>query len=306
LPNVTLADWRKRITAGRLPIVVFNATLVETGQRYVLSPVKRPPLDEEPPKAHQAQDLYDLYGKQATVKSVTAARLSATFPYITPICRPYPRDGVARDNDYHVADGGYFDNEGIFTAAEWIKAILDKPDRPFDRIILIRIQPSPVALLPEEASVDSGWGFAFLGPLKTITAVRSASQLDRNDLDVRLLETAVKERRRAAVNSLRRLREEKLRGEPFGLSKLQEAQRQESVIKVEFKSITIRYEDPDQQTEGEPLDRKDRNSDVPLSWKLTDRQKSKIERAWQALRKRAKEDKGENPLKELGGYFGVQ
>ena len=48
--------------------------------------------------------------------AVTAARLSATFPFVTPTARPTQSDlGF-----YHVADGGYFDNFGALAAIQWI------------------------------------------------------------------------------------------------------------------------------------------------------------------------------------------
>lgn len=49
------------------------------------------------------------------MKVRTAARLSATFPYVTPIARHSLGIHLA-----HVADGGYFDNFGVFTAVNFL------------------------------------------------------------------------------------------------------------------------------------------------------------------------------------------
>ena len=48
----------------------------------------------------------------------TAARLSATFPYVTPIARSRPGPGVP--NGWHFADGGYYDNTGMGLAMRWL------------------------------------------------------------------------------------------------------------------------------------------------------------------------------------------
>ena len=38
-PKNTLADWRKQILDGKIPIPVFNATLVEDGRRFLITPM---------------------------------------------------------------------------------------------------------------------------------------------------------------------------------------------------------------------------------------------------------------------------
>ncbi|MBM3794020.1 MAG: hypothetical protein FJW31_08110 [Acidobacteria bacterium] len=67
------------------PAVVFNATSAETGEGLALGNV----------------DLAPLLRGHAGVAPVVAARLSASFPYVTPAPRPASGPGT------HVADGGY-------------------------------------------------------------------------------------------------------------------------------------------------------------------------------------------------------
>src|SRR5262249_58335135 len=79
-----------------------------------------------------------------------AARLSAGFPYVSPLCRA--DRGCRQDPDphrdflknAHVVDGGYVDNEGAFTVVDWVSRLLDKysgtEDRPFDRVFIVRVQ----------------------------------------------------------------------------------------------------------------------------------------------------------------------
>ena len=114
----------------------------------------------------------------------TAARLSATFPYVSPISRPDKIRGLAPSERYHVADGGYVDNEGAFTVVDWIDRLLayyrQRPlhERPFDRILVVRIQPFPIDSLPQPEL--GGPVLAAFGPARAILEVRVASQLERN------------------------------------------------------------------------------------------------------------------------------
>ncbi|WP_416671968.1 hypothetical protein [Egbenema bharatensis] len=107
----TLASWSRSIAAGTIPIPVFNATIVEDGSRLTISPIRFQEDGEQQFKDFRR--LYEAYDLRIT----TAARLSATFPYVSPICRNYPN--VPQSN-FHVADGGYFDNFGVFTAVQWL------------------------------------------------------------------------------------------------------------------------------------------------------------------------------------------
>jgi hypothetical protein len=43
-----------------------------------------------------------------------------TNPDVSPICR----DDRQIQKNYHVADGGYFDNSGFVTAVEWLMELL--------------------------------------------------------------------------------------------------------------------------------------------------------------------------------------
>src|SRR5205807_5295126 len=109
-----------------------------------------------------------------------------TFPYVSPISRPYRRAAADPDKDYHVADGGYADNEGMATVIDWISQLLlhySAPGShaawPFERILVIRIFPFPIAA-PNPAEINRGWAYALLGPAETVANVRTASQAERN------------------------------------------------------------------------------------------------------------------------------
>ncbi|MEM1437968.1 MAG: hypothetical protein AAGF61_03245 [Pseudomonadota bacterium] len=152
------------------------------------------------------------------MRAVTAARLSATFPYVTPVTRarerrddsdyengdPDPNDQLGRpdpdDKDdprevlpsWHVGDGGYFDNPGSVAVFRWIEAVREidarrggSLQRP---ILFIQINPfpaKPARSVPEEGQ---GWQAALLGPLQGMLSVRTSSQLARSDLELSMLE----------------------------------------------------------------------------------------------------------------------
>jgi hypothetical protein len=188
-----MTDWISRVRAGEMPIPIFNATIVETGQRFLASPVL---LSQEPelPPAVRPRQLFELYPGTAPLVS-TMVRLSATFPFVSPICRPAwsPSESWSASDAYHFADGGYVDNEGMITIIEYLMKLLDPiyvVDRPFDRILLVRLMPFPSSFVAP-ASLERGWFYATFGPIDAIQNVRTASQMERNELAVRLLtETA--------------------------------------------------------------------------------------------------------------------
>jgi hypothetical protein len=186
-PGARLTDWIAPIRAGEMPVPIFNATVVETGQRFLASPVlcsRQPP---NLPPAAQPRQLFDLYLGTAPLAS-TMVRLSATFPFVSPICRPERPAGAAwpESNAYHFADGGYVDNEGMITVIEWLTALLDQaylPTRTFDRILLVRLMPFPSSHVAP-AELQKGWFYSTWGPIEALQNVRTASQQERNELAV--------------------------------------------------------------------------------------------------------------------------
>lgn len=195
-PEARMTDWIARVRTGDMPIPIFNATVVETGQRFLASPVLVP-QDPALLPAIRPRQLLELYPNTAPLVS-TMVRLSATFPFVSPICRPdwSPSDSWQASAAYHFADGGYVDNEGMITIIESLMHLLDPnyvANRPFDRVLLVRLMPFPSSQAAP-ASLDRGWFYATLGPIDAIQNVRTASQMERNDLAVRLLTKAAASR----------------------------------------------------------------------------------------------------------------
>lgn len=230
LKDLRLLDWSERIRARKMPAVVFNSTLVETGQRLLFSPVIAQPAASNAAgatpfstKASDPVEFFACYSAAAehfrpNPRLVTAVRLSATFSYVSPICRPLGDDvphsvrkQLGERLTWHVADGGYADNEGILTATKWIERIIsqqrnreDAKKLPFDRVLIVRINGFPDKAR-EASSNHGGLINAFLGPVLTLGNVRVASQAERGDYEVQLLEEATRLRRAKKLQEAQQL-----------------------------------------------------------------------------------------------------
>jgi hypothetical protein len=133
LRDATLSSWGRDALALTRPALVFNATIVESGERLAISTVpKRQTLVGE-------TEFTDRY--HADIAISTAARLSATFPFVSPADRPAVVDKATRScrmasatewqsifpyggSQHHVVDGGYYENSGLVGAIEWLDEAL--------------------------------------------------------------------------------------------------------------------------------------------------------------------------------------
>lgn len=215
--DLRLLDWVQPVREGRMPAVVFNSTIVQTGQRMLISPVVTEPLPEKPEddqhckearteSVASAVEFFRRY-PHADPRVTTATRLSATFSYVSPVCRPLtahiPADlcqPLYQKYQYHMADGGYSDNEGLMTALKWIGQLVESEvDRraghksaKFDRILLVRIIPFPDTLAPDQVA-KGGLSEVIGGPLSTLGAARVASQEERGRLELALTRQSLRQ-----------------------------------------------------------------------------------------------------------------
>jgi hypothetical protein len=183
LPNRThhlsspLAEWREGILEGWRPAVVFNATVVESGERFLIGTTDLLP-------AMGRSSLRDPQFPQFAgrdVSLVTAARLSASFPYVSPAARP-DIDGT----QIHVVDGGYTDNYGMATLLTWLDEALRAPGNPVHRVLIIEIRASPPASEPPPLAWR-GWPFQTYAPISAMLNVRDTGQLPRNNEERQIL-----------------------------------------------------------------------------------------------------------------------
>jgi hypothetical protein len=175
--HANLLNWRAGVKEGRRPAVIFNSTIAETGEPLLLSNTDLAE-DEHPPRCRRFYSLYH----NTDVPVVTAVRLAATFPYVTPAARI-----VSGKPEYHMIDGGYYDNPGVSGLVEWIdeglRALRDKKELP-DHILIIQIRSFPDET-KEQTPTNRGWFFQAYAPLEGLLGVRTTAQLvrDRHQLE---------------------------------------------------------------------------------------------------------------------------
>lgn len=192
--NETLTEWRNGVKEGWRPAVIFNSTVAETGEPLAFSTTdwkqeKDPQTDKE--ILPRRRDFYHMYfGRDLRV--VTAVRLAASFPYVTPAARP---ETDQRD-DYHMIDGGYYDNYGIANLIAWLEEGLTDlqpkcqqgsggakgtpscPQTAPPRILVLQIRSFP----PDEEAkaTKKGWAFQLYAPIEGLLSVRTTAQLVRD------------------------------------------------------------------------------------------------------------------------------
>ena len=169
-----LSEWRADMVAGRKPAVLFNATASETGERIVLSPLHF--IDRN------ALTLDRIYGNESDLRTVTAARLSATFPWVTPLAKA--RGRRSPKDSFHIGDGGYYDNAGVVTLIEWARQAIELARTSGVRKMLfvnIRVSDQSPAMQNR-----AGWALETVGPILTMLNVRGSSQTSRNAVDMEL------------------------------------------------------------------------------------------------------------------------
>ena len=122
------------------------------------------------------------FGSPIDPSLVSSARLSASFPFVTPTPKVHSLAS-------HLADGGYYDNYGIGAAVEFLdRAYAGSTRSPLpQRLLMIEIRASRRA----SGSHLPVLFFQWLSPLYTMLNVRDTAQRDRNDATLALLQRAM-------------------------------------------------------------------------------------------------------------------
>ncbi|MBE9200516.1 MULTISPECIES: patatin-like phospholipase family protein [unclassified Nodularia (in: cyanobacteria)] len=264
--KTTLADWREQIFKGQIPIPIFNATLVEDGRRFLISPMTFCECNNK----NYTVDFNNLYPK-SDMNIVTAARLSASFSYISPISR----NSVDQKPNYHIADGGYFDNSGMVTMVEWLNEWLE-PNKglKIKRVLLLQINAFPEEPISEPINGDGGWLQAIIGPFLTLFSVRNTTQLSRTYTEVELLKEKFKN---------------EVVIEHFPISfpcakEFEEFKKSHSADEVKKKRKPLALFNKNKENKPDiALFNKKGEYKPPLSWKLTKKEKSAIKDGWKIL-----------------------
>lgn len=193
-PTLHMGDERmlQAVRLGLLPAPIFSTTVMETGSRIMATPIDftqtraRATLsDYLAPDAHTTIDI----------NVFTAARLSATFPYVTPAARARGEargEALSKRAGHHFIDGGYYDNYGIASLLDWLEPVLQKRreqvgDTPlrFTRVLIVQLAV-PVAINPPAEQVEGANSAKaeFLGPAIGSFKVSYNAGAERNRLEL--------------------------------------------------------------------------------------------------------------------------
>jgi hypothetical protein len=169
-----LSDWSEATRAGKMPALIINSMLVESGKPVVFSTTRFP---REPRLANRIVNFYDLYPSEYLkydIRVNTAARLSASFPYVAPASRP-DMNGPYTEG-LHFVDGGYYDNFGVVSLSAWLDEALAGAD--------VRVQVPDILILQIRHFVPpvnpggrvEGWGFQTVAPAFALFHMRDYAQ----------------------------------------------------------------------------------------------------------------------------------
>lgn len=183
-----ISDWHDRVRGGIFPAVIFNATDAATGERVLLGTTM---VDPTGPRGRRNFCVVD--NTDHDLAPETAARMSATFPFLAPAARPRPPLKHAIGTP--LVDGGYADNYGMATLMEWVFEARVRSSR-LRRVLAIQIRAAPEAaqLLPP-GGVGRSWLYQIYAPLEAMLSVWSNGQSARNDAQFELLRRAWKSAR---------------------------------------------------------------------------------------------------------------
>jgi len=144
-----------------LPALALNTTDVGTGRRRIIAPFSFPSDDA----VFLPLSNDELHGMPLS----TAAILSARFPWITPPGWYRTKEAADQpEQKNYLVDGGYFDNSGVATALDIVRAIKDLPD------VRDKIQVRLLILSrPNDRTNESFLGIEFLAPIRALLRVRA-------------------------------------------------------------------------------------------------------------------------------------
>ena len=211
----TLRRWSERareFAAGRatepFPAVLFNSTIVESGQPLAFATTQFPTnayrrtFDrgaKQYPAVESANRILRLSSgdsapaRDSGLKAVTAARLSAGFPYVSPAAPLALELNGTQVEPFHLVDGGYYDVYGLVTLSQWLDDALEEiwrtsPPDTVGVVIARGLASSDSPLLtrlrdddPAMPSLDStikyqGWRWQLTAPPSAALQARTFAQ----------------------------------------------------------------------------------------------------------------------------------
>jgi hypothetical protein len=189
ISNVSLSAWTHGVANAWRPAFLFNSTISETGEPMVFATSKLNYSEKTPEQKNKFAHRHTFFADfpERDLEVVTAARLSASFSFVTPAARPLQAGAAS-----HVVDGGYYDNYGVNSLTAWLAEALDKrapgDDKSNPRILVLQIQSFPRAQLGSPGWKT--WLYQLYAPLDALFNVRDTGQTMRDSEELRTFEEA--------------------------------------------------------------------------------------------------------------------
>jgi len=159
------------------PVLLLNSTDALTGDPVVFSNSQFPESRSSVSSDHHYVRNFHQSNQGRDVLLETAARMSASFPYVSPEARPDDPPGMPIGT--HLGDGGYFDNSGVFVLSEWLKEAVSTSSPGSKRILILQLDAFPDS---EPSTTDrvQKWYYQIYSPINTMLTVRSEGQIVRD------------------------------------------------------------------------------------------------------------------------------
>lgn len=165
----------------KIPVLLINGTIVENGERIITAHLNM----NEKKEINEFSYCKNLFTippfNSSDIRMSTAAMMSARFPIIS------PAGTIDADNsEYHVVDGGYFDNSGTATALDFYESIKPKIERDKGKVIpfFIQIDNSET----DENRSLTWWNRIFPGLQLPLIALYNAGDAHANDIQKWIVE----------------------------------------------------------------------------------------------------------------------
>ncbi|HEX7831217.1 MAG TPA: patatin-like phospholipase family protein, partial [Thermoanaerobaculia bacterium] len=172
--------------AGAIPSLIYSPSSLDDGRRLLVSNLQLSALTHHRDYSVSAVQFYELY-PQAAITVATAARMSASFPWVSPASE-LPTEELRR-----IGDAGYFDNYGGFVTSAWIEKNRDWLANNTSGILVIQIRDSTFSHGVRSVASSGGpkrvsRGFSeWSAPIEGVFATRGSAMNFRSDFDLATL-----------------------------------------------------------------------------------------------------------------------
>ncbi len=180
LSRVTMQTWAVEAVEGRLPAVLFTSGTEESGRPALYGNTAVSDWNWNAFRPRGLSEGCKCARKNYTIPVVTGARLSASFPFVSPAARPDAPDHTLCRVE-HQMDGGYYDNFGLVALNRWLEETLSSFDEknPPLGFMVIQIRYKEVPSSSEKPK--SGLLYQLGAPLTGLYQAKGTGQRLRAD-----------------------------------------------------------------------------------------------------------------------------